>query len=403
VSSPVLITASAGPGSFGNPGPIELGGNLYVALNAITTFVVYQSTDDGLTWAELDAINAPTGIISESWSACTDGTNIWIAFFNSSNVLSYVGFDTSTGLWGIVSTVINIGLSVSQVAYRSSDNSLIVCGDVAGLQQYCIITIGGSATAFATCSNNAVGFSNFCIAILQGAGSVLWFVFTQASNTSGGQQFLQIQSLTIPSTLGSVVDVDSSGISAGIGVPLVGGYSDGVTFALAWQPDGAIQTAVIWEAPTSTMVFVSQNLAAPSSIGLRQISVAVSAGTGVIVVLGLSNETMIFFVDTGGGFGSSTILVSASFVGVRNFTNILDPTSATGWAMIFTEASGVYYLAGAAPIIPVIAAVVYLSAVGVQVIPSVGSLCRYAQLRRCQKAPARTVLSSNLLVFGSGS
>lgn len=401
MSTPILITDSAGVGEFGNPSPMKLGGNLYVILNGITTFQCWESTDNGSTWSRIDEGSEPTGTILTDWNACTDGTTIWVAYVTSGFELSYAGFDTSTGLWGGATDAGVVGIAVFQVAYRSVDDSLIICGDasdVSGLG-FWVATIGGSTTPFATCGTNADYVT--CWGIVAGTSDSFVFVFNQTPVTAG-TQFLQIQSLSSANILGSVIAVDSGSAPGGLDVyGYASAYSNGTTVILAWQPNLSVNTIAIWQAPATTLVFAESKIT-PVSV-FDGFNVAVSIGTGSLLVVGLSAiDELVFYVNTGSGFGPPTVLANAAFVGKDIFTNILDPSAPGGWSMIFTESSGVYYLAGALPGLGV--AVVYLNgSLGVQPLPSsVGSLCRFARPVRCVKQSARTILTSNVLVYGGG-
>jgi|HubBroStandDraft_5_1064220.scaffolds.fasta_scaffold56411_2 hypothetical protein len=402
--TPVLITGGAGLAQFGNPGPIAIGGALYAVLNGISTFQIWKSTDAGNTWNEIDIVGEPTGTISAAWASCTDGTNIFVASFTSGFVLEYIPFDTATQLWGAPVSTGNTCIAVQQVAYRSFDNSLIVCGIVSagtpGLS-YCVITIGGSTTAFTHCSNNPSGFYMTSWGILQGHGSDFWFLFNQTP-IAAGTQFLQIQKIDNTNTLGSVVNVDSGPAPGGASLyaSLISGFSDGTTFALVWQPDHTVQSVNVLDAPTLTMSFTTTALPCPAATTLGQVSIVLSTGIGgLLVEMSLNGNEMVFTVNTGGGFGPFTTLISAvPFVGTKNFSSIIDPSFSGGWAMLFTGAGGVNFLAGSAPTTP--AAIGIYGPVGVVALPTSGTLCRFAEPKRCVKQPYRTILSSNLLVYG---
>lgn len=402
--SPSLVSSVAGLGIDGQPGPMQLGGNLYALLNggASSGFIVYESTDAGLTWARKDEAGEPTGTDLTGWAGCDDGSGvIYVAYPNASFELVYAAFNTSTGTWGSVVSTGNTSIAVYVCAYRSSDTALIVClkeSDSFPQLQYCIATIGGSASGLADCSNNAVGSYTTCWAILQGIGPEVFFVFNQTPVTAG-TQFLQVQELA-GTSLGSVVDI-ASGAAAG-SVDIYGfasGFSDGSNVAIAWIPNDTFPVIQVMEAPTSTMVFVSKLATAPDSATPKQIGVLVSPGLGTLLFVSEeSSDALVFVTDTGSGFGAFTTLVPGPFAGTDVVANVLVSGSASGWAIVFDMGGSVYYLAGIAA--AVVSSVAYYGGVGTVVLPSSGSLCRYAQPIACRKQPYRTILTAGPLVYG---
>jgi hypothetical protein len=401
MAAPVLITAAAGPGYQGAPGPILIGGDLYAVLNnSDTSFEVWQSTNNGVTWSRIDALGEPPSSVSTGWAACTDGVNLFVVYPDASFVLEYTAFSTVSQTWGSPVNTSNTCIAVYQAAYRPSDNSLIICGKVSDASPglaYCVATVGGSATGFSPCSNNTSGFYTTCWRIVQGAATTFWFVYVQAPITAGTQT-LQVQSLA-SSTLGSVVQVDTG--PAG-GSPDIYGvasaYSDGTNIVIAWQPDLTSNLLKVWNAPVSTMVFTS--LSVTTTQTFTDFNVAISIGTGTVLVVSLTTDTFVFYVSTGGAFSAPQVLVSGLDSGKDSILNILIPAASGGWAIIFEQNTGTYYLAG----VPVsaIGGNAFIGSVGFQPLPtSAGSLCRFARPIRCVKQPFRTILTSNVLTYGA--
>jgi hypothetical protein len=401
--SPSLISSIAGLGDSGQPGPMEVGGKIYSLLNGTTTFIVYESSDAGLTWTRMDSGGEPTGTGLVNWAVCTDGSSmLYVVYPDASFDLVYVPFNTLSGTWGSLVNTSNTSIAVFQVAYRASDTSLIICvqeSDIDTNLQYCIATIGGSASGLSNCSNNAGSSYTSCWGIVPGAAAdLVWFVFNQVPVTAG-TQLLQIQSLTA-TALGAVTNLSSGTAPGGLDkYGFAAAFSDGTTIAMAWSQFSSSANVQVLEAPTSTMVFVAKTVPTPAS-SIKSFSVLSSVGIGVLLLFGLNNNTMIFAEDSGGGFGAFTVLTSAPFSGSLIYPNVLVPASKTGWSIIFTESSGVYYLAG---ILPAIAAVSFAPiSAGVTNLPSMGALCRYASLKRCARRPFRTILTAGPLVYGGG-
>jgi hypothetical protein len=402
MAAPVLITADAGPGYQGAPGPMLIGGNLYAVLNdSDTSFQVWQSTNNGVTWTRLDAAGEPVSSVSTGWAACTDGTSIYVAYPDASFVLEYAAFDTTTGLWGSPVNTTNTCIAVYQVAFRPFGTSLIICGKVSDASPglaYCVATIGSSATGFSSCSNNTAGFYTTCWRIVAGAGNTFQFVYVQAP-VSAGTQSLQIQSLNSSNVLGSVIQIDNGSAPGSLDIyGAASAYSDGTTIVLAWAADSGDELSV-WTAPVSTMVFVLSTVTTTTSFS--DFNVATSLGTGTILVVSLSTNTFVFYVSNGSGFGSPNTLVTGLDAGKDAILNILQPFVASGWAIVFEQNTGTYYLAGVAA--AVVGGMSVLAPGASQPLPNVsaGALCRFARPIRCRKAPYRTILTSKVLVYGA--
>jgi hypothetical protein len=398
--TPVLITPNDDFFVAGTPGPFQIGSKIYVISQDMITAVIncWMSSDSGNTWSKIDGAHSPAAT-TRGFAACTDGTNIWVAFNNvADTALMYAGFDTVTGFWlSSVSTGV-VGSGPQQIAYRPSDTSLIICGFASGtfLLSYVVATIGGGTIGWTTCSNNAAGKTTNCWAILQGAGTDLWFVFTEYTTAGIGTQHLQTQKVGS----GSVTNIDTGASNSGISNAPAAGYSDGTTIAIVWAPNAGVDSANVLQAPAATMIFVSSTLVPPGGTSQLSFFVTFVSGSTTVVVFNLASPATVlyFFVNTGGGYGAAVFLADTGDV-TEMYINAI-ALSSSGWSMTYDDDSGIEYLAsGAAP--PSVSGVVNLPGIfGVHTLPSSHTQCNFARKMKCGSRYFRQMISGKEITYG---
>jgi hypothetical protein len=386
-------------------GPFLIGGVLYVQIATGTdTFTMWKSTNDGASWTATDSYTTATGAGSLNVS---DGTSIYAVFQNPGGFGCVRIYDVSTDTFGseIASANDYVG-NTGAGYYRASDASIVICSQQPSLSPsvddarcgFFIFDIGTSAfTSVQPCGSTAGidGTAWQCSCVLQGDGAVCQFIFVQfpATGSGGTHSAMYAQSLT-GSSVGSIITIDATGDADPFWLP---GWSDGTTIVVGWQPsfDVAPQQLVVWKAPTSSMAWASETIDAGTELNTWTISIT---SVGIVLMLNAfitPDYPLLQYIDEGSGFGTpETVLADDRFdAGVQSSVGANSPF----WALVFSDSNGIWFLSPG-PITPV-SAVAYYGGFSPMPLPSIGSMCRYAQPIRCKKQPYRTILSSNLLVY----
>jgi hypothetical protein len=129
-NSPTLIGGAGGNlRVIVGSGPWLYSSNLYVVLTGPTGIYVYQSTDSGASWAELDSGNKPADSGGEVYADMhSSGSVIEIAYRDSAFKARTVQFDLDTSLYTNDMEVPHDGGKYSVVAVRSNGDKFIATG-----------------------------------------------------------------------------------------------------------------------------------------------------------------------------------------------------------------------------------------------------------------------------------
>jgi len=103
-------------------GPVEYNGTLFYFMEHTSTaggvgnyIICLKSTDDGATWAEVDASNNPTTVDFESGDLQVDGTTVHL-FSHHSTSVRYHTFNLSTETWGTTDEAVVTGITETDQA-----------------------------------------------------------------------------------------------------------------------------------------------------------------------------------------------------------------------------------------------------------------------------------------------
>jgi hypothetical protein len=111
-------------------GPFIYSGNLYIVLVGLSDNSLHclKSSDNGVTWSEVDAAHAPAVVI---FQCAFDGTLITVAYksgypLSSPFDLRVIQFDCSSDLWGTAVTGGPDTNQVEQILYRASNSDYLI-------------------------------------------------------------------------------------------------------------------------------------------------------------------------------------------------------------------------------------------------------------------------------------
>lgn len=356
-------------------GPFSVGGNLYQLCNAAhAPLQMFKSSDQGATWNVMDSMHAPVSSLN-GVSFCFDGSQtLWTAYSNSVGLVAFIPFDTATDLYGAVTITANPASSnVMFVWYRIIDAKIVYAINIGLPDQaaaFIFDTVALTATSFQRVGTP--GQLAFPIGAFQVAG-LTYLAFT---TTGSFPNSLFYQSIDGSGSIGSLVTVET-----GLGtVDSLGAVaSSGSKVMLAWQADGI--TVSVWIAPISTLVFTNQILS--SFVQVQTMAAVIQGGTVKLFVSDNDTHGDLFEVDDSGvGFGTPFVVIAlGGFANV--LTNLVSISPGIG-IVVDTEPPVSYLFQSAlAPVLK------HLDAGGVQVsvLPSIGSVCKFARPTKPTKGP----------------
>jgi hypothetical protein len=380
----------------GSNGPFQDGTNLFVlgAKNGSPNVVaVFLSTDGGATWAEQDIGNGKNSAAPLFAAAQDPATHsIYVAYFRSSDsTLALSTFNTTTKLWGatitsaLTSLNTTLGLSSLFVSlvYRPGSNSVVFAGNVletpvikAYRAGYAACAIGGAWDgAFTPCgqtdnsdntdwvpTGTCLGQTDSIHILYDQFQPIFPFLCTvqQQQLTSGGVlgslQLIYTTTeigadpavLPLPTSIASRTVGGNKEVWVAIGklTPISGGSTSDSLFVVS----GLSAANITFSAPSV--------IAAQSPVNVLVSGIGLSAGANAVnvfwnfpITLGSSTGSYYFCANTGGGFGTPTLLGSAVNNGSRTSMNAA-PLAGSGnpWAISFRGSVFFFALGGVSPV-----------------------------------------------------
>jgi hypothetical protein len=398
VPIPSLISSTDTYDATGTVGPFLIGTFLYVILveSATGRIGCYESVDQGVMWVLVDDVGAPSTYATNNIGAASDGSLIYVTYDNAGRTENMISVFTPGTGWGspvATGNVATTGDSNLYIFFRELDDNLIVAANiktgVASNQSafYTIDLSGPTTSGWILCGAASTASAPTRIfGLLEGAVGTTWILMNQTGSSSTD---VAIQSI-FGTSLSGIVTVASGAL--GTVNDAIFGFSDGVNIVITWNPIGTSNINVL-VAPVGTMVFTSQNIVEPS--GTTQFGAITSTILGVVVfVSGDGADNIVYFQDTGSGFGGATVVLT----GDHAFDILGNTLGPTGWSIVFVDANGVEYLVGLPPTLA--PSKLNLSFPGVIITPTgEGSMCRYGRKMRCIGNPPRFILTSKNLVY----
>lgn len=427
-------TVVVGPSDFiacGYAGPFVIGANLYTILVRLSTLqiTVWKSTDNGNTWTEQDTIHSPVAgnMTGDDWiTSVTDGTNFYVfysAVNSGSASWSVSKYSTVSDTWISTSVSIITWTSPNQnyigAFYRPSNGTIVVLyADSTGLgtawqTKYFIFTVGtNSFSAAVNCGENTASDVTNGFGVVPGNGTDLLLVYIGVDQTVSGNSFVKYQTLSIGNVLGALTLIDT--------IPMVGfqwpgsnfaevsAYSDGTNVLIALAPQNHQGMMYTYKATTAALVFTRQIVNLGVTATVNGVSALVSGGS-LFAFASTTTDNAHFpvnlVIDTGAGFGASTLLFTPGGAGGFNFDAgnqaVISsaPTTANNWDIIVngSTTSGVNFSVFFDPssgVGPAASVRMQMLAPGSVLLPDSRAthLCRFAQPPRCKSRGTYMVL-----------
>lgn len=305
--TPELITA----GSLLSFQFFQVGSTLYVlTFQKTAPCHMWFSLDQGITWTEADATNAPS-TTSQDASMVWDGvTTLWVCTDDSITTnVNFTSFDTLTNTWGVSHDTGNGATDNFACAlfWRVVDSSIIASCNVAGVTNhsrfFVFDSVGFGSTAWTDNGIVIAGQDCQVRGAFQGDGTDCWFTFLVLNPSR-----LIIQKLDATNTLGAIVVLDT-GLNNAIS-QLPNCFSDGVNAIVAWCPDPFSTAINCFQGPVSTMVLTLSVATVPGGGLVQQFWTPVIDASGFTVVFNDLVDSIFSVTDSGGGYGVPQLLAT---------------------------------------------------------------------------------------------
>jgi hypothetical protein len=363
---PNLISGTSFFNTVNRCGPYQHGSNLYVvSQDALlpTVTQVWKSTDQGVTWTEMDIAHEPVSNGNDQHtSSCANGSLIYVHNSNLS-VAQISIFNMATDTWSSVnvSTILVARNFPTCVQFRTSDSKLVIGACIAAFetahtnQRAGVYTFDTVGLTFSTVTqigelNPSVLADVMAIEVVRGQGRfhfLLGTVFTNGTTpTNLSQQ--AYSDLGVVGTL-AVIVAGPQTLSSYTIYPAA--TSDGTNITV-YNPDPSTGLIAVFRGASADPITFASLGSVNSTFGgyplFLDFKACFNSSTTFLFALGRSGgiSTVLTWSDAGSGFGSSSVVGTSP----TSFTNIFcgPVTGASNtWAILLQGST--YYFAGGAP------------------------------------------------------